>query len=349
MADAHQCSLACGPGSATRCARSIERERRFRFWARLRSGCPSRLRSGHQAVKHRRSSGRRASKPAWTPVEFPSGGAIQGAANNAKLQQNFEVLKIHETNTERRLGVVTRRALPKGYKVIHEPAAFSCYHWASGRRTAVAEWSELSYAHRKHMRLLYPGLRKVPEGGDDAFKERDKKRLETFISDYAFSDPQRDRAHIYELTCYINHACSSCANAEFWVDSDWPNSITVKLVRDVNKGDEIFICYHKPNLHFGCALCPQGQTLKGSLGRVLFFINNLGRRKRKANANETEPASEDAGTLQHPKRALPTTPLLMMLALLQHPTQALPRMTALTMLSPLQPPTRARPTTLPLT
>lgn len=215
MADAHQCSLACGPGSATRCARSIERERRFRFWARLRSGCPSRLRSGPQAVKRmqpcpelmlcifvltgkngrvdRRSSGRRASKPAWTPVEFPSGGATQGAANNAELQQNFEVLKIHETNTERRLGVVTRRALPKGYKVIHEPAAFSWYHWASGRRTAVAEWSELSYAHRKHMRLLYPGLRKVPEGGDDAFKERDKKRLETFISDYAFSDPQRDR------------------------------------------------------------------------------------------------------------------------------------------------------------
>ncbi|OAA77986.1 SET domain protein [Akanthomyces lecanii RCEF 1005] len=66
-----------------------------------------------------------------------------------------------------------------------------------------------------------------------------------------FRTLKRDRAHIYELTCYINHACSSCANAEFWVDSDWPNSITVKLVRDVNKGDEIFICYHKPNLHFG--------------------------------------------------------------------------------------------------
>lgn len=142
---------------------------------------------------------------------------------------------------------------------------------------------------------MYPGLRKVPDGGDDAFKERDKKRLESFISDYAFSDPQRDRAHIYELTCYINHACGSCANAEFWVDSGWPNSITVKLVQDVKMDDEIFICYHKPNLCFGCALCRQGQTLKGRLGKFLYFINNLGRHKPKANANKSEPASDDDG------------------------------------------------------
>ncbi|OAQ98062.1 hypothetical protein LLEC1_03009 [Akanthomyces lecanii] len=242
-----------------------------------------------------RFSRRRAPRPAWTPGEAHSRGAMQGAARNAELQRNLEVLKIHETNTNRKLGVVARRSLPKGYRIIYEPATFSCYQWGSGKRTAVEEWSELSSEHRRHMRLLHTVLRKVPDGGKDAFKERDKRRLESFISDYAFSDPQRDRAHIYELTCYINHACSTCANAEFWVDSDWPNSITVKLVRDVKKNDEIFICYHKPSLYFGCALCRYGETLRGRLGRLLFIIRNLSRRRCKANANETEPASDDAG------------------------------------------------------
>lgn len=309
MAQAHECSFDCGPGSTTVSAREIYMKEERQLRVRVAARSPQRKRmqpypdmmllivvlTGQTCVVMW-SAGKRASKNAWTQVYI--------RPQRAKpLGHNFEIVYVHQTHTDRKLGVFVWGDVPKGHKIICERPVFSCYHWVKGRRTAVPEWLELTHAQREDLRVWFRKLRKVPHGSNDIFEKKDKERLEKFISDYAFSDPQRERAHIYKLTCYINHACRSCANAEIWVDSAAPHTITVRLVKDLKNGDEIFICYNKLT-PYGCALCQHGQTLRG---RLRAFIYNFGTRKRTANASETEPTSSNATAIENTEPSVPNS------------------------------------------
>ncbi|KAM3464723.1 hypothetical protein NHJ6243_002287 [Beauveria neobassiana] len=152
------------------------------------------------------------------------------------------------------------------------------------------------------MRTWFRKLRNVAHGGNDTFRDRDKKRLEDFVTDYAFWDPQRDQAHIYRLSSHINHACQMCANAGFWVDSAYPHRIVVTLVRGVRHGDEIFICYGKTNTPYGCALCQRGQRLDR---RIWAFVKDLCTRQHKAIPNRYE---QNLGRTHHPAELVNARP-----------------------------------------
>ncbi|KAJ6780576.1 hypothetical protein PWT90_04059 [Aphanocladium album] len=237
------------------------------------------------------TAGKKAFVDAWAQADIYPSESKAKAKPTVRSDQNFGALYIHETRTNRKLGVFAGFPLPKGHRIICERPSFSCVHWRKGKRTAAKEWLNLSHKQREEMRVWFRKLRNVAHGGNDTFTDSDKKTLEAFVTNYAFWDPQREQAHVYRLTSHINHACRRCANAELWVESEQPNNINVKLVRDVAKDDEIFICYNK-KLSFGCALCSEGQTLRE---RIRAFINEFGAPRTAARAAARTATTADAG------------------------------------------------------
>lgn len=155
------------------------------------------------------------------------------------------------------------RDWPNGHKIIMETPALSCIHWRQryGTRNVAQEWELLKIGQKEELRKCFRKLRKVATGGNDHLTKFDRKRLESFIDEYAFRPPQGDKAYIYNLASHINHACRSCANAEHWTDFKSPNAIHVTLVRPVQSGEEIFIYYNKADLELTCPLCPETSLL----------------------------------------------------------------------------------------
>lgn len=189
--------------------------------------------------------------------------------------KNHDILYVSETHTDRKLGVFAGFDLPKGYKIIAENPALSCIQWRKGKKTVSDEWLKMSHRQRENLQVWFRKLRKVPHGGNDTFKDSDKQKLERFISNYAFWDPQRERAHTYKLASLINHACRSCANAQYWVESAQPNEISIRLVKDVKSTDEIFICYNK-RVPYSCPLCPRRKTPMSRLKTALMQFGACG-------------------------------------------------------------------------
>ncbi|KAF4968488.1 hypothetical protein FSARC_4133 [Fusarium sarcochroum] len=136
---------------------------------------------------------------------------------------------IRETGTSYGVGLIAERDLPRKHNIIeNEPPILSCHFKAVGNKY----------------------LRKIPTGRQLSLREQGN--LQNLVRDYAFNDPQGRWALIFELTSHINHACMSCASAQFTVDPEYPYEITVTLVRDVQKDEEVFIHYNKSvvkNLH----------------------------------------------------------------------------------------------------
>ncbi|EGX94012.1 hypothetical protein CCM_02283 [Cordyceps militaris CM01] len=289
MAETHQCSHACGTGSTTRLAQSIDMEKERRLRLQIAAPPPQSINPW--------SPGKKAMVHAQTQVDDSLLGYEEDARRDGQryraLKQNFDILYIHETGTPRGLGVFAGRDLRKGRRIIDEPPTFSCIHWP-GKRTAAEEWLKLRHGHRDKMRVWYRKLRNMAHGGNDTFQQKDKKTLEKFVDDYAFHDPQREKAHIYRLASYINHACKRCANAEFWVDGD-TKKIQVKLIRDVKDGDEIFIFYNRHNLGFGCAVCESRRLLKAMIRACTNFLG-AGRTNASGNNLKSEVASNKPAT-----------------------------------------------------
>lgn len=178
------------------------------------------------------------------------GSSVKGPAG-----LNWEVVTIADTGTRRGLGVFCTRNCDKGQTIIVERPSISCIHWKQrwGRRTIAAEWTKLQPEVQTKLTNIFRRLKNVPTG--KKLQPHEEKKLHRFIDEYAFWDPQRDKAHIYILGSHINHACVSCANAEQWTDSQWPNHINVKLVKPVEAGNEVFINYNRAGLSFKCAVC----------------------------------------------------------------------------------------------
>lgn len=187
--------------------------------------------------------------------------------------RNFDVVYIGDTGTNRGLGVFASHNLSKGHRIIIEKPAISCVHFKQ-HKTVAAEWQKLPVSKQQELVSRFRKLKGVPVGRRVALDKKQIKCLESFIGDYGFSDPNRGRAHVFSLTSHINHACRSCANAQHWTDGIEGNHMTVKLVKDVRAGDEIFVHYNRPKLGFGCALCPADNAVD----RLTAFTNSSRRK-----------------------------------------------------------------------
>lgn len=171
------------------------------------------------------------------------------------LPTGLAAVTIKDTNTPRELGVFVNVDLPSRHKVIVEDPIISCIHWRQrkGVRTIGEEWLKLKPRVRADLRNTFKRLSVVKS--EETMSPSDRKKLEGFMEDYAFWDGRMSNAYIYKLVSHINHACPSCANAQHWVDSQDPNCISIRLVRNVKAGEELFIHYGKTNLSFRCAVC----------------------------------------------------------------------------------------------
>lgn len=183
------------------------------------------------------------------------------------MPHNHAAVRIFESGGRRGRGVFALVDLPGKHNIIIEPPVLSCIHWRQrhGKRTVSQEWLKLAPYLKTGLQRDFRKLKDVPCGNH--LERRHRRQLERFIDEYGFWEPQRINAHIYTLASHINHACVSCANAEQWTDSKAPHTITVKLVKPLKKGDEVFINYNRPGLSFRCAVCsPRG--IKGCFRAV---------------------------------------------------------------------------------
>lgn len=148
----------------------------------------------------------------------------------------------------------------------------------------VEEWKGLTPLYRAFLGEKFRRLRHISKG--DTVSKRDEKRLRQFIRDYAFADPAHGRAHVYGLASHINHACTSCANAEVWVEPTEPNYITVRLMKPIAKDQEVYINYNRRNLKFNCALC-------GTHGFRGLLKKAWGKIRAKAKHNDTAATNDE--------------------------------------------------------
>lgn len=135
----------------------------------------------------------------------------------------------------------------------------SCVYWKErkGRRELEEAWDSLNAQARTALMERFPRL---------DFKHPDTpspsryQKLDNFIKEYAFCDGTKEMAHVYLLASMINHACAGCANAQVWVDPEEPHEISVRLVKPVDKGAEIFIHYNKAGLKLRCGMCDDNKS-----------------------------------------------------------------------------------------
>lgn len=193
-------------------------------------------------------------------------------------------IEVRDTKSKRDLGMYARYDIPNNTKIIEEVPAISCVHW-KGKKTIAQEWLKLPVSEQQSLVNGLHRLKGLPVGAL-TLKPKEVKQLEAFIRDYGFLDPQKARAHIFPFTGHINHACARCANAQLWVDSAEPHSMTVTMVKDVKADDEIFIHYNRNDLAFGCALCSSGAPLKD---RLFDWA--------KSKPKNNKPASQSSGVL----------------------------------------------------
>ncbi|KAF4999132.1 hypothetical protein FDECE_11595 [Fusarium decemcellulare] len=212
------------------------------------------VRSSEVSVSHHSDVEQPGPLPPPLAVHLPDSSSTPSPPN--PLVRNEDAVEIRSTQSHRNLGVFAKQDFPSRHKIILERPAISCIHftqgWASYKNVGVV-WNSLPEQRRTGLSQAFTSLRHMPTDKDVDWSQR--KKLETFIEEYAFSDPQRRKAHIFRLASHINHACTRCANAEHWTDSVHPHPIKITLVRDVKKDEEIFIHYGKKRMSFGCAVC----------------------------------------------------------------------------------------------
>ncbi|CAM1506695.1 Fc.00g063360.m01.CDS01 [Cosmosporella sp. VM-42] len=120
----------------------------------------------------------------------------------------------------------------------------------------MSDWAKLTRKQRFDLRHTFRRLKTISP--NPTLDEGDGRKLERFIDDYGFWDGRHSHAHIFDLACHINHACPRCANAGHYVDAAEPNTMTIRTMRKIRPGEELFIHYGKSDLPYGCAVCNAG-------------------------------------------------------------------------------------------
>ncbi|EHK16847.1 uncharacterized protein TRIVIDRAFT_65412 [Trichoderma virens Gv29-8] len=183
---------------------------------------------------------------------------------------NKLAVSIRNTRSSRGRGVFAICDFPEGQRIIVESPVFSCAapveNNAAIWRTALAErWCSIPDMHQLYCKSKFVNLKEMPMGAQHLSLHQ-SRRFFSFVKEYAFCNPPKSLLHIYPLAGHINHACSRCANAEVWIDSGPPHRITVRLMKRVRRGEEIFINYNRPAGNpFSCAVCRDRQGIKSHL------------------------------------------------------------------------------------
>ncbi|UKZ77598.1 hypothetical protein TrVFT333_005322 [Trichoderma virens FT-333] len=183
---------------------------------------------------------------------------------------NKLAVSIRNTRSSRGRGVFAIYDFPEGQRIIFEGPVFSCAapveNNAAIWRTVLAErWCSIPDMHQLYCKYKFVNLKEMPMGAQH-LSPHQSRRFFSFIKEYAFCNPPKSLLHVYPLAGHINHACSRCANAEVWIDSGPPHRITVRLVKRVRRGEEIFINYNRPAGNpFSCAVCRDRQGIKSHL------------------------------------------------------------------------------------
>jgi hypothetical protein len=167
---------------------------------------------------------------------------------------------VKNTGGRRGRGVFATRALPRRHQVIVETPALSCIHWSMrrGRRNIANVWIKLSQERKQELQQYFRKLKGISTTGEKLTR-LDRLRLRRFIEEYAFWDTGGSNAHVYRLASHMNHACSSCANAEQYTEMASPNAIAVALVRAVRANEEILIDYNRRS-SLKCSVCQPSET-----------------------------------------------------------------------------------------
>ncbi|KKO97115.1 hypothetical protein THAR02_10780 [Trichoderma harzianum] len=194
----------------------------------------------------------------------PEGSGPTNQATRANFylpyMSNSLAVEIKHARTSRGLGVFTTQSFAAGHRILREGATFSCIHperaddpiWM---RSVVHRWRWLAVLDQSWFKEHFPQIQYMPLGTLELTPHEATKFL-CFLLEYAFGNPQKDRINVYHFASHINHACGKCANAEVWIQAEVPDNITVRLIRHVRKGQEIFINYNRPSGNtFGCAVC----------------------------------------------------------------------------------------------
>lgn len=235
-----------------------------------------------------------------------SGPTNQATGANFYLpyMTNSLAVKIKHTKTSRGLGVFTIQSFPAGHRILSEGAIFSCLHpeqveemeW---RRRVVHRWRSLAVLDQTWFKEHFPHIQYMPLGTLE-LTPHEANKFFCFVLEYAFSNPERNRANIYPFASHINHACDKCANAQFWVQAEAPDRITVRLTRYVRKGQEIFINYNRPSGNtFGCAICG---ARDGEASRLRQFWQGI---RRRAHGVSSDPSELELGPISTQPQPVP--------------------------------------------
>ncbi|KAL7927509.1 hypothetical protein ACQKWADRAFT_276977 [Trichoderma austrokoningii] len=189
----------------------------------------------------------------------------------------FDGVEIKDTYKRRRCGVFANRYLGRGELILAEHPLLSCgrQHTSKGEKWPVAgEWCKLPEDDQLELRNRFRKLRSIPIG-TARLGWYWQRKIKDFFIEYAFSNPQRNKGHVYAVGSHINHACMSCANVEQWTESAFPHRILVRVVRPVRPNEEVLIYY---NSRRGASLtCPNcgSKGLRDRLGDFCRIISRV--------------------------------------------------------------------------
>ncbi|CAJ0545801.1 Ff.00g092740.m01.CDS01 [Fusarium sp. VM40] len=186
------------------------------------------------------------------PQETPFTRQIARLIRNI-FRRRTPVVQIRHTGTERGRGVFAQRNLARNRIIIDEELPIL----TSDRNSLRADWNLTSLKTRREVASLFSRLANIPTDRALVADEPSEMIIENFRRDYAFPDPAGSRSLIYPVASHLNHACTDCANAEWFVDEEEPHRITVQATKRVRANKEIFINYRDDwgNLPFICSEC----------------------------------------------------------------------------------------------
>lgn len=114
-------------------------------------------------------------------------------------------------------------------------------------------WDSIGYLEKDDLKQGFWKLRFVSDRGNPEIYS--SRRLQSFMREYGFlkTGGQR-RVLVYRLASRINHACRTCANAEYTVDSE-DGRISITVNKEVHRGEEIMINYGRSSGQLACCVC----------------------------------------------------------------------------------------------
>lgn len=195
-----------------------------------------------------------------------------------ELPRNEEAVFLGETGGSRGSGLFCRVETPIRRRIIQEDPVMTCdlmlkrkqrcvYYLK--RRDVRRMWKNIDMRDKEQLKRTFWKLRFIPSERDlDLYSLH---RLRNFLLEYGFESTAagQKRVLIFKLSSQVNHACPSCANAEFMVDSQ-TSIISVSVARELAVNEEVLFHYGRGKLP--CCVCKDltAREVVGSAVNMLY-------------------------------------------------------------------------------